>query len=75
MSKSPTRQAIAAEVRAALARDQIKQADLAHAIGISQGALSERLRGVRAFDTDQLAAIAEHLGLNVLDLLPSGAAA
>lgn len=75
MPKSPTREAIAAEVRASVARSQVKQADLALAIGMSQAALSERLRGLRAFDTDQLVAIADHLGVEVLDLIPTGAAA
>jgi len=69
VTKTDTRQAIAAEVRAALARKQIKQSDLAEAVGMSQAALSERLRGHRAFNTDQLADIAGVLGLDLYELL------
>lgn len=68
-----TRQAVAAEVRAALGRYGITQKELAHRTGMSSGYLSERLAAKRAFSTDDIADIAEALGVDPLALL--GAAA
>lgn len=74
MMKTATREVIAGEVRAALARSQVRQSELAAAIGISQAALSERLNARRPFDTDQLTRICDHLGLDVSVLLTADAA-
>lgn len=60
---------MAAEIRAAMGRAGIRQADLAAAIGMSRTSLSERLNLQRAFDTDHLNAIAEQLGVDVFSLM------
>jgi transcriptional regulator with XRE-family HTH domain len=65
----PTRQVVAAEVRAAMARADVNQVILADAIGISRGGLSERLNAIRPFNTDQLVAIADYLKVDVFSLL------
>ena len=57
-----------------MARSQIKQSEMAAALGMSQAALSERIRGLRAFDTDQLVGIAVHLGIDLDVLLGSAVA-
>lgn len=61
------RLAVAAEVRAAMGRQNVRARDLSAAIGISQGALSERLNGKRAFNVDQLARIADVLDVDLID--------
>lgn len=65
----PSRQIVAAEVRAAMGRASITQGTLAAAIGMSRTSLSERLAGKRAFNTDHLAAIAHYLDVDVFSLL------
>jgi len=70
MTQTDYRQAIAAEVRAAMARQRVTQADLAARIGIGRPTLSERLSGQRAFDTDQLLAISAALGVDFLSFFP-----
>lgn len=59
------RQAIAAEVRAELARQQKTQRDLASDIGMAQQALQLRLTGSRAFRAEELVAIAAALDVRV----------
>lgn len=67
-----TRQEVAAEIRAAMGRKNTTQSALAGEIGMSRAALSERLSGQRAFDTDELDAIATALDVNPLVfLIPS----
>lgn len=66
----PDREAIAGEVRAAMARRRVTQAQLARRIGVSRTSLSERLNGAKAFNTDQLMQISQALGVPFLDLLP-----
>jgi transcriptional regulator with XRE-family HTH domain len=63
-----TREGIAAEVRAQMGRKRVTARALAKSIGISDGALSERLNGARPFNTDQLARIAEALDMDLLAL-------
>jgi transcriptional regulator with XRE-family HTH domain len=65
----PTRQVVAAEVRAAMARADVNQVTLAEAIGISRAGLSERLNSIRPFNTDHLNAIADYLGIDVFTLM------
>lgn len=60
------RLSVAATVRAELARRGLNQWDLAERMGISRGAVSQRLLGHVPFDTDDLAAVAE-----LLDITPS----
>jgi len=45
------------------------QTKLAAAIGIPQPSLSARLRGVVAFDVNELAKVAQALGVRAADLL------
>lgn len=57
-------------VRAEMARAGVSQADLAARVGLSQSALSKRLRGVVPFRVDELDAIARVLRVTASDLLP-----
>jgi transcriptional regulator with XRE-family HTH domain len=59
------RESIAAEVRAELARQRRSQRDVAEAIGMEQPNLQLRLAGKRPFRAEELAALAEHLGVSV----------
>lgn len=68
MSNLPTER-VAAEVRAAMARHRITQEHMARLLGLSQTALSRRLTGAVAFDVNELARVAEHLGMASADLL------
>ncbi len=65
-----TRERVAGEVRAAMARHRVTQAALAKRIGISRTVLSERLNAQRPFDVDQLMAISAVLGVNLLTFFP-----
>lgn len=58
MTNSQYREAIAGEVRAALARDGRKASELAEATGISKAALSRKLRGLTPFYVEELISIA-----------------
>lgn len=60
---------VGANVRAELARRDRSQADLARAIGVSQSGISKRLRGVIAFDVNELTDIARFLDVPLSDLL------
>jgi len=62
------REAIASEVRALMGRQRVSQARLATALSMSQSALSRRLTGDQAFDTDDLFALAEFFKLEVTAL-------
>lgn len=63
------REAVAAEVRAAMGRKRMTQATLAAAAGMSRPALSDRLACRRPFDTDQLVGICAALDLDPAALL------
>lgn len=71
---SPTdyREAVAAEVRAAMGRKRITQESLAAEAGMSRPALSDRLAGRRPFNTDQIIGICLALDLDPADLLLVG---
>lgn len=60
---------VAAEVRAHMARARVNQTALASALGLTQSSVSKRLRGVVAFNTDELAAVAGLLGVHPAVLL------
>lgn len=60
-----TRQAIAAEVRAELARQNKTQRDLGAALGLHQSSVQLRLTGERAFRGEELAIMAGWLGVSV----------
>lgn len=64
-------QVVAMEIRVAMTRADVRQSELARRIGKTEQWLSVRLRGRQAIDLNDLALIAEGLGVNPLDLLPS----
>ncbi len=61
---------VAEEIRALLARRRVKQSQLARHLGVSEQWVSVRLRGVQPIDLNDLARIAEFLGVYPADLLP-----
>lgn len=65
------REAVAAEVRAALARDGRRAAALAAATGISRSSLSRKLRGAVPFFVEELVEIATALDIDAADLIPA----
>lgn len=64
---------VAAEVRAHMARARINQTQLAGALGLTQSSVSKRLRGVVAFNTDELQTVANLLGVHPAELLGGNA--
>lgn len=59
------RDSIAGAVRAELARRRMSQRDAAEIIGVDQGSISLRLSGDRPFRAEELAALADALGIPV----------
>jgi hypothetical protein len=59
----------AANIRAELLRQCTSVGWLAYALGMSHSALTQRLDGVVSFDTDDLEAIADHLGVGIAALI------
>lgn len=68
MSQS-TAEVVGATVRAELARAGKSQTDLAVVLGVTQTAVSKRLRGVTPFDVNELAAVAAALDLDISVLI------
>lgn len=68
MSQS-TAEVVGATVRAELARAGKSQTDLAVVLGVTQTAVSKRLRGVTPFDVNELAAVAAALDLDMSVLI------
>lgn len=66
---------VAAEIRAAMGRLQVRQSQLARRIGRNEQWLSVRLRGVQEIGLDDLQAIAAALGVPPVALLPTSARA
>lgn len=60
---------VASNVRAELARRGLTQRELADKLGLTQTAISSRLRGIVAFDVDELAVVAETLGVRIESLM------
>jgi transcriptional regulator with XRE-family HTH domain len=60
---------VAEEIRAVLARRRISGKEMASALGLSQFAMSRRLRGETPFSLDELDAVARHLGVPVSSLI------
>ena len=65
--------AVAGAVRAELSRRQRPISEVAAAIGVSRTTLSKLLNGGGAFDTKQLAAIAQYLDIPVDQIFESAA--
>lgn len=70
METTRARKAIAAEVRAAVARAGMHQTSVAQAIGMSTGTMSRRVNAESPFTVEELCAIAAELGVGVRTLLP-----
>ena len=70
----PAREAIAAEVRASLARANQPASWLADRAGISKTALSLKLKAQRSFTVEELLSVADALGTDADTLLPRGEA-
>lgn len=68
MTHTPA-QRIGANVRAEMARRGVSQTALAEQLGITQTAVSTRLRGKVAFNVDELAAVAAALDVPIGALL------
>lgn len=60
---------VADEVRANMARARMTQTDLAVVLGLTQSAVSKRLRGKIAFSVDELEKISDALGVHPASLL------
>ena len=71
---SVERDKIAAEVRAELARQQKTQRDAAEILGLPQQSVQLRLAGKRSFRAEELATLAEALGVPVTRFIPANAA-
>lgn len=73
MSRSPNQPdaAVAAAVRAELARAGRNQQSLANHLHLSQPAVSRRLSGAVSFSIDELMAIAAYLGIDVAVFVPN----
>lgn len=65
------RERVAANVRAEIGRAGKTASDAARELGMSKQALSPRLRGQRAFRAEEIAAIADWLGVSTTVLLAS----
>lgn len=68
--KSQLRHGVAEEVRVLLARRRLSAARLAQQLGWSQPYMARRMAGTQPFDVDDLEAIADALGVGIVDLLP-----
>jgi len=69
MNKPTTREAIAGEVRAALARDGRSAAELAAAAGMSRSSLSRKLRAASPFWVEEIVTIAAALKVRPSQLM------
>lgn len=68
-SPQSIRHVVAAEVRAEMGRQRKTGVELAAVLGISQQSASRRLRGETGLDLDEVAVVAEWLGVAPHDLL------
>lgn len=71
----PRRKRVADEVRACIARKGNPRAEVETAIGISQSALSRKLRGENAFTVDELLSLAQFLDVEAAVFFPKERAA
>lgn len=67
--QTTSREQIAENVRAALARRRLEQTAVAAHLGMSRGALGDRVRGVTHFRVDELQAIAALVDVPLTELL------
>lgn len=64
-------EAVAAEVRAFMARKRISQTTAAAALGIGQSSMSRRLNGTAPFTVDELYRLADLFQISPSDLISS----
>lgn len=59
------------EVKVAMLRSGVSQAEFARILGCAKSTLSARLTGKKAFTVDELLRICVQLGLDLVDLFPA----
>lgn len=74
MPEDATAQRVAAEVRAALARQRKPHRFVGEVLGLSSTAVSRRLRGETVFDVEELAKLATALGVTLASFMPTESA-
>lgn len=72
MDRVQVNKRVGLEIKAWLARRELRQVDIAQALGLSQGAVSQRLMGRVSFSVEELLAVAGLLEITLADLLGSG---
>lgn len=73
MVRTGHREAVAAEVRATVARQQVSLSELSERTGIAKSTLSNKLRGKTDFSISELIDVAIALDVPTADLLPPAA--
>lgn len=68
--RNATAHQVAAEVRAALARNRKRQRELGNLLGVSQQAASRRLSGDVTFTVEEVSAVADWLNVPVASFFP-----
>lgn len=71
MTTTEAREWIAAETRAALARDGRSASQLAEDAGVSRSALSKKLRAQVSFTVEEIVSVSVALGIDPGTLVPS----
>ena len=69
MPHAPLSRSVSANIRAEMARRGLTQGVLAEALGLSRPSISNRFRGVVPWTVDELAIVADGLGIDPADLL------
>lgn len=72
-SATVAREAIAAKVRGAVAEHQKTQREIGEILGLPQSVIQLRLKGERAFKAEELAKLADALGVPVERFFPVAA--
>lgn len=62
-------ESVAGNVRAEMARLRVSQSEVGSALGLTQQAVSRRLRGEVPFNVNELGVVADVLAVEVTDLL------
>lgn len=70
MRDDKLREHIAMEVRVAMLRNGVSQAEFARILGCAQSTLSAKLNAKTAFTIEDLPPVCAHLGIDILDLFP-----
>lgn len=71
MGTSAFREAVAAEVRAEIARQNLTITDVADRAGLARSTLHRKLRGGGAFNVDEIRWIADALDVSLTQLMPA----